>query len=147
MTLVLSNEEIESYLRMPECIETLADAQREFAALRAANRPRTDLYAPHEREDAFYVFKSFEGVLPKAGVVALRLNSDVIVMSEYQGEMRKDKQPLANGRWVGLILLFSPRRASRWPSCRMAWCSACGSAPPAGWRPDSWRDRMRRCTG
>jgi alanine dehydrogenase len=107
MTLVLSNEEIESYLRMPECIEAVEDAQREFAALRAANRPRTDLYAPHVRDDAFYVFKSFEGVLPKAGVVALRLNSDVIVMSEYQGKMRKDKQPLANGRWVGLILLFS----------------------------------------
>jgi ornithine cyclodeaminase/alanine dehydrogenase-like protein (mu-crystallin family) len=108
MTLLLSNAEIESVLDMPACIAAVEDAYREHAARRAVNRPRTDLYAPHpDRADAVYVFKSFEGLLPGAGVVALRINSDVIAWSEYAGSVRKDKQPLAGGRWVGLVLLFS----------------------------------------
>ena len=110
MTLLLSNAEVDSVLDMPACLVALEQAYREHAARRALNRPRTDLYAPHpERSDAVYVFKSFEGLLPSAGVVALRINSDVIAWTEYAGSIRKDKQPLADGRWVGLVLLFSMR--------------------------------------
>src|SRR5712692_4323591 len=107
MPLILSNDDIDQVLEMPACIAALEEAYRDHAALRAVNRPRTDVYTPHEREDAFYIFKSFEGMLPSAGVVALRLNSDVIVWSEYAGRIKKDKQPLVDGRWVGLVLLFS----------------------------------------
>lgn len=107
MTLILSNEEIDQVLTMPECIRALEQAYEARAALRAVNRPRTDIYTPHSRPDAFYVFKSFEGMLPDAGVVALRLNSDVIAWSEYAGVIRKDKQPLVQGRFNGLVLLFS----------------------------------------
>lgn len=107
MTLVLSNEEIDGILKMPDCIAVMERAYHDQAAGQAVNRPRTDIYTPHERDDAFYVFKSFEGMLPSAGVVALRLNSDVITWSEYAGTTRKDKLPVADGRWVGLVLLFS----------------------------------------
>ena len=107
MALILSNDDIAQVLDMPACIAALESAYRDHAALRAVNRPRTDVYTPHERDDAFYILKSFEGMLPSAGVAVLRLNSDVIVWSEYAGRIRKDKQPLADGRWVGLVLLFS----------------------------------------
>lgn len=107
MTLILSNEEIDGVLNMADCIAALEQAYRDQAACQAVNRPRTDIYTPHERDDAFYVFKSFEGMLPSAGVVALRINSDVITWSEYAGTTRKDKLPAADGRWVGLVLLFS----------------------------------------
>lgn len=107
MTLVLSNAEIESLLTMPACMEALEQAYRAMARKEAINRPRSDMYAPHEMPDAFYVFKSFDGLYPAAGVAALRLNSDVIAWSRYAGTVRKDKQPLADGRWVGLVLLFS----------------------------------------
>lgn len=107
MPLILSNDDIAQVLEMRECIEALEVAYRDHAALHAVNRPRTDVYTPHRREDAFYILKSFEGMLPSAQVAALRLNSDVIVWSEYAGKVRKDKQPLVGGRWVGLVLLFS----------------------------------------
>lgn len=100
MTLILNNEEIDQVLKMTECIQVLEQAYRARAALRAVNRPRTDIYTPHSRPDAFYVFKSFEGMLPDAGVVALRLNSDVIAWSEYAGIIRKDRQPLVQGQPV-----------------------------------------------
>lgn len=107
MTLILSNEEIEEVLEIPDCIEAMERAYLEHSERKAVNRPRTDIYSPHERDDAFYIFKSFEGMLPSAGVVALRINSDVITWSEYAGTVRKDKIPSANGKWVGLVLLFS----------------------------------------
>jgi ornithine cyclodeaminase/alanine dehydrogenase-like protein (mu-crystallin family) len=110
MTLVLSNDDVDAVLDMPACLVAMEQAYREHAARRAVNRPRTDVYGPHpDRSDAVYVFKSFEGLLPSAGVVALRINSDVIAWTEYAGSIRKDKQPLADGRWVGLVLLFSTR--------------------------------------
>lgn len=107
MTLLLSNEDVEQVLTMPECLDVLERAYTEQAAGRVINRPRTDMYAPHSSENAFYVFKSFEGLLPSENVAALRLNSDVISWSSYAGTIRKDKAPLANGRWTGLLLLFS----------------------------------------
>lgn len=107
MTLVLSNADAEAVLNISDCMQVLDSAYRDHAAGRAVNRRRTDIYAPHERADAHYVFKSFEGLLANDGIAALRLNSDVIAWSSYAGVLRKDKQPLAGGRWVGLILLFS----------------------------------------
>lgn len=111
MTLILDNDEISQLLDVAEGMAALESAYRDLGRAQAANRPRTDIYAPHELgDDTFYVFKSFEGMLPNSGVVALRLNSDAIRWSHYAGSIRKDKIPLApDGRWVGLILLFSTR--------------------------------------
>lgn len=107
MTLILGNEEIEQVLEMPECISVLEEAYRLHERLEAINRPRTDLYTPHEIPNAFYVFKTFEGMVPQSGVVALRLCSDVIRWTDYAGGVRKEKLPHADGDWVGLVLLFS----------------------------------------
>lgn len=109
MTLILGEDEVRQLLDVGESMAALEDAYRDLGRGQAVNRPRSDIYGPHELgDDTFYVFKSFEGMLPHAGVVALRLNSDVITWSSYAGAIRKDKAPLApGGRWVGLILLFS----------------------------------------
>lgn len=109
MTLILGEDEVGQLLDVGESMAALEDAYRDLGRGEAVNRPRSDIYGPHEfGDDTFYVFKSFEGMLPHAGVVALRLNSDVITWSSYAGAIRKDKAPLApGGRWVGLILLFS----------------------------------------
>lgn len=111
MTLIMNNDEIGQLLDVAEVMAVLEPAYRDLGRDQAANRPRTDIYTPHELgNDTFYVFKSFEGMLPNSGVVALRLNSDAIRWSRYAGSIRKDKIPLApDGRWVGLILLFSTR--------------------------------------
>ncbi len=56
---------------------------------------------------AYYAFKHMGGTWPARGVQALRINSDVITHPVVAGKPRRVKQPLANGRWVGLVLLFS----------------------------------------
>jgi len=108
MTLVLSNEEIGELLAMPECLERLEETYRELGERRAVNRPRSDLIGPSDDPNQRYIFKTMDGLLPRFGVAALRLNSDVIRWQSGATGIRKDKQPLAgDGQWVGLILLFS----------------------------------------
>ncbi|MFM9969039.1 MAG: ornithine cyclodeaminase family protein [Burkholderiales bacterium] len=103
--LIISNEEIRSLLTMPACIEALEESYIERFHQRALSRPRSDLYAPTE-PGQYYVFKSMEALLPKRKIAALRINSDIIQWRETEAGTRKEKRPLANGRWVGLVALF-----------------------------------------
>ena len=103
--LIISNDEVRKLLTMKDCMEVLQEAYLERHHQRALSRPRTDLYAPRG-DDAYYVFKSMEGLLPAKNVAALRINSDIIKWSKTPAGIREDKQPLADGNWVGLIALF-----------------------------------------
>lgn len=107
MTLILSNEDIDRLLTMPEYIDILAEAYAELAEGRGVVRARTDCLAPTSRADAVYGLKSADGVAPKFGAAAVRINSDIITNPEVGGVRRRVKVPSADGRWVGLVLLFS----------------------------------------
>lgn len=108
MTLLLSNQDVDALLTMPECIAALEDAYRELAQGRGVNRRRSDSLVPTARPDALYGLKTMDGIVPKLGVGAVRINSDVITWPERGGNMRREKVPAApDGRWVGLVLLFS----------------------------------------
>jgi ornithine cyclodeaminase/alanine dehydrogenase-like protein (mu-crystallin family) len=108
MTLLLSNDDVAKLLSVPECMAALEDAYRELAAGRGVNRTRSDCITPIEgMPEARYGLKSMDGVLPKAGVGAIRINSDVITWPKRGNAQRREKVPAANGRWVGLVLVFS----------------------------------------
>jgi alanine dehydrogenase len=100
-------DEMRSVLKMPQVIESLRTLYQELGEGKAVNRGRTDIYSENKIGDA-YILKSMDGVIPKLGVGAVRINSDIIRWSEKNGTRRKDKLPLAPGqRWTGLILAFS----------------------------------------
>jgi alanine dehydrogenase len=102
--LILSNDDAEALLSMRECMDALEDAYRELAHERAASARRSDAVTTTSRADAVYSLKLMGGVLPSAGVGAVRLNSDIISF----GNQRQVKLPLAPGnRYTGLVLLFS----------------------------------------
>jgi len=108
MTLILSNDEVERLLTMPECIEVLEDAYVELSEGRGVNRVRSDCLVPSERKDALYSLKSMDGVIPKLGVGAVRIDSDIVTWPKQGTNRRRVKVPAApNGRYVGLVLLFS----------------------------------------
>ncbi len=108
MTLILSNDDVSKLLTMPECIECLEDAYRELGAGRGVSRTRSDSITPTTREDGLYSLKSMDGVIPKLGVSAVRINSDIITWPKIGNTMRRVKSPAApGGRYVGLVLLFS----------------------------------------
>ncbi len=108
MTLLLSNEEISEILTMADCIAALEDAYIELEAGRGVTRHRTDSLAPSFIPNSIYGLKSMDGIAPKFGASAVRINSDIISWPEINGKRRRVKIPAApNKRWVGLVLLFS----------------------------------------
>lgn len=108
MTLILSNDDVENLLSMPECIAVMEDAYRELAEGRGVSRTRSDSLAPTRRPEALYSLKTMDGVAPKLGVGAVRINSDIVTWPQRGGNARREKIPAApNNRYVGLVLLFS----------------------------------------
>src|SRR6266702_4069261 len=108
MTLILSNDDVEKVLTMRDCIEVMEAAYVELAEGRGVSRTRSDCFTPTARADALYSLKSMDGVVPKLGIGAVRINSDIITWPKRGNNMRREKVPAApNNRYVGLVLLFS----------------------------------------
>lgn len=106
--LVVTNEDIESFLEMPPCVAALEDAYRDFGNREAVDMPRQDGIVQNPRKGAVYALKTMSGSLPSAGVAALRLNSDVVHWPVVNGAPRRVKIPISQGdRYNGLVLLFS----------------------------------------
>ena len=128
MTLILSNDDVGKLLTMPECIDVLEDAYVELAEGRGVSRTRSDCLTPTKRPDqALYGLKSMDGVIPKLGVGAIRINSDIVTWPMVGNNIRREKIPAAPGkRWVGLVLLFS-----------------CENGEPLAIFPDGVMQRMR----
>jgi alanine dehydrogenase len=102
VTLLLDNDDVRRVLRMDECIVALDEAFRDHAAGRAVNRPRSHTYTDLG-EGTHYLLKTMDGSLPRAGVHALRVTSDLT----FEHDGRRDKLPAAPGeRFVGLVMLF-----------------------------------------
>jgi alanine dehydrogenase len=108
LTLILSNQDVEKLLTMRECIEVLEEAYIELSEGRGVNRRRSDCLVPSTRDDALYSLTSMDGVIPKLGIGAVRIDSDIVTWPRRGNNMRRVKVPAApNGRYVGLVVLFS----------------------------------------
>ena len=105
--LVLSNDEIARLLTMEDCMAALEPMYRDYANERALLSPRVDNISPSSHPGGYYGFKHMGGTWPAQRIQALRINSDVVTHPLIAGKPRRVKQPLAGGRWVGLVLLFS----------------------------------------
>src|SRR6185312_14621655 len=109
MTLILSNDDVGKLITMPDCIAVLEEAYLELAEGRGVSRTRSDSITPTSgRNDALYSLKSMDGVIPKLGVGAVRINSDIVTWPKKGNNVRREKVGAApGGRYVGLVLLFS----------------------------------------
>jgi alanine dehydrogenase len=108
MTLILSNDDVDKLLTMRECLDVLEDAYVELAEDRGVNRTRSDCITPTANPDAIYGLKSMDGVIPKLGIGAIRINSDIVTFPKKGNNIVREKVPAApNGRYTGLVLLFS----------------------------------------
>ena len=105
--LVLNNDEVAGLLSIEECMAALAPMYRDYAKGAALPSPRVDNIAPSPLPGGYYAFKHMGGTWPAERIQALRINSDTITHPTIAGRVRRVKQPLARGRWVGLVLLFS----------------------------------------
>lgn len=104
--LILSEGDIEQVLQMEDCLRVLEETFRDFGLGHAVNRPRTHSNSWLE-PGTFYNFKSMDGGVPRYGVHALRISSEIVQTQRLYEHTREEKLArAAGGRFVGLVLLF-----------------------------------------
>jgi ornithine cyclodeaminase/alanine dehydrogenase-like protein (mu-crystallin family) len=110
MTLILSNEDVEAALTMPDCLEAMEIAYKDLGEGHGANGVRSEILTPTERDDALYSLLTMDGVVPRFDIGAVRINSDILTWPKSDSGLKRVKVPAApNQRYVGLVLLFSTR--------------------------------------
>ncbi|MFC2060183.1 ornithine cyclodeaminase family protein [Chloroflexota bacterium] len=115
--LLLDNKDVAQLLTIEDCIEVIEEAYQELGNGRAAIFPeggRMDVQAPSPGKELerSYVWGAMAGVLPKRGVFALRMKSDIRHTTIYPDGLRtQDKFCIAPGTYCGLIMLFSSENA------------------------------------
>ena len=106
--LLLSNEDVEALLSMPDCLAAMEDAYRELGEGRGASGIRSEILTPTTRDDGLYSLLTMAGVAPKFGIGAVRIDSDILTWPQTPAGRKRVKIPAApNQRYVGLVLLFS----------------------------------------
>src|ERR1019366_8523207 len=107
--IILTNEDIEPLLNMPDCIAAIEQAFRDFGHGQAVDVPRQDAIVPNSREGAIHDLKTMSGSWPAAGIAALRLNSDIVHWPVINNSPRRVKLAISEpgGRYNGAVLLFS----------------------------------------
>jgi len=91
MTLVLNDEDVAKVLNMKDCIAVLEDAFRDMGQGTVVNASRRDSFMVSLRPDAYYSFKTIEGGLERLGVMAQRINSDLLTYPKMDGVPRRVK--------------------------------------------------------
>jgi ornithine cyclodeaminase/alanine dehydrogenase-like protein (mu-crystallin family) len=108
MTLLLSNDDVEAALTMPDCLEAMEIAYRDLGVMQGASGIRSEILTPTTRADALYSLLTMSGAIPRFGIGAVRINSDILTWPVSSGKPRRVKIAAApNGRYTGLVLLFS----------------------------------------
>ena len=113
MTRIITMPEIERHFAVEDCIDALDTMFTEMGYGRAITDSREDVLTPVDDppEEAsgptYHGLKSMGGSIPALGVGAIRINSDVINWPTKSGTTRREKIPAADGRYTGLVLLFS----------------------------------------
>lgn len=94
---------------MPQSIEAMESAFRQYAEGRAVFQPRTDLWSPTSTVGDYYRWGSLLGALSDPPILAFRFKSDILVWKEYGGAVTEEWFNVTPGKYCGLILLMDTR--------------------------------------
>src|SRR5579871_4456917 len=106
MTLFVNNEDVAKVLTMEDTIAALEKAYLDIAAKEAVCRPRIDIRIPTSDPAKNYQWGSMEGG-STGGYFAVRMKSDVVYETTYNGAVTQEKYCTRPGRYCGLIFLTS----------------------------------------
>jgi len=106
MTLIINNAMVEKLLTMETTLAALEESYLQLAANEAVCRPRIDIRIPTRDPARNYQWGTMEGG-STSGYFAIRMKSDVIYETEYNGVVTQEKYCLRPGLYCGLILLTS----------------------------------------
>jgi ornithine cyclodeaminase/alanine dehydrogenase-like protein (mu-crystallin family) len=106
MTLFINNDDVAKVLTMADTIAALEKAYADIATKEAVCRPRIDIRIPTSDPKKNYQFGSMEGG-STAGYFAVRMKSDVVYETTYNGARTQEKYCSKPGLFCGLVLLTS----------------------------------------
>src|SRR6476659_6814188 len=106
MTMIINNQEVEKVLTMADTIAALEKSYLQLAAGEAVCRPRIDIRIPTSDPARNYQLGTME-CGSTAGYFAIRMKSDIIYETEYNGAVTQEKYCMRPGLYCGLILLTS----------------------------------------
>jgi alanine dehydrogenase len=107
--LLLNNDDVAKVLTIEATIEALETAYLSYAAGTATCRPRIDIRVPSAAAGETYQWGTMEGASEDSGYFAIRMKSDVIYLTEYEGVRTQEKYSGERGLFCGLILLASTK--------------------------------------
>jgi alanine dehydrogenase len=106
MTLIINNDDVAKVLTMETTLVALEVSYLQLAAKEAVCRPRIDIRIPTSDPARNYQWGTMEGG-STSGYFAIRMKSDVIYETDYNGVMTQEKYCTRPGLFCGLILLTS----------------------------------------
>ena len=106
MTLIINNDDVAKLLTIDATMDALEQSYRKLAIGEAVCRPRIDIRIPTSDPTKNYQFGSMEGGSTE-GYFAVRMKSDVIYETTYNGAITLEKYCMRPGLFCGLILLTS----------------------------------------
>lgn len=110
MTLIINNKEVAQVLTMPDVLAALEESYLNLAKGEAICRPRIDMRIPTSDPRKNYQWGTMEGG-STGGYFAIRMKSDIVYETEYQGVVTQEKYCTKPGLFCGLILLTSIENA------------------------------------
>jgi alanine dehydrogenase len=106
MTLIINNDDVAKLLTMETTIAALEDSYMQIATQDAVCRPRIDIRIPTKDPKKNYQWATMEGG-STSGYFAIRMKSDVIYETSYNGVTTQEKYCSRPGLFCGLVLLTS----------------------------------------
>jgi len=106
MTLIINNDDVARLLTIEATMDALEQSYRNIAIGTAICRPRIDIRIPTSDPAKDYQFGSMEGGSTE-GYFAIRMKSDVIYETTYNGAITREKYCTRPGLFCGLIFLTS----------------------------------------
>jgi ornithine cyclodeaminase/alanine dehydrogenase-like protein (mu-crystallin family) len=101
MTLIIDNDDVAKLLTIEETVEALEQSYRNLATGEATCRPRIDIRIPTADQAKTYQFGSMDGGSTR-GYFAIRMKSDVIYETRYNGAITQEKYCTRPGLFCGL---------------------------------------------
>lgn len=104
--LLINNEVVKKVLTMGDTIDVLEDAYTQHIKKESVCRPRIDIHIPTKDPKKVYRWGSMEGGSIH-GYFAIRIKSDILYETEYQGAITQEKYCSEPGTFCGFIILMS----------------------------------------
>jgi ornithine cyclodeaminase/alanine dehydrogenase-like protein (mu-crystallin family) len=105
VTLIITDDDVKRLLPMPDCIEAMRVAFRDFADGIAVNRPRMRYLARHPDPQRRYLANVHVGAVPSYGIACVRAGSQIMRPPSPSNDRRLYENPRAFN-W-GIVILYS----------------------------------------